>query len=161
MGDNARVACPGPPSLMSVFRLFFVVVLLVALAEIYLFAKVGQLIGATNTVLLVVLTAFVGVVLLRLQGFVTVNRVRGALARGELPALPLLEGFGLLVAGGLLLLPGFLTDAVGLALFVPGIRRAVIRRLVGSSLMPRPPVGPAPERRGPRVIEGEVTRRDD
>lgn len=146
---------------MSVLRLFFVVVLLVALVEIYLFAKVGQLIGAPNTVLLVVLTAFMGVVLLRLQGLTTANRVRGALARGELPALPLLEGFGLLLAGGLLLLPGFFTDAVGLALFMPPVRRAVIRRLVGSSLMPRRPAGPQAGPGGPRIIEGEVTRRDD
>lgn len=146
---------------MPVFRFVVVAVLLVALLEIYLFARVGQLIGATNTVLLVVLTAFAGIVLLRLQGFVTLNRVRSALARGELPALPLLEGLGLLVAGGLLLLPGFFTDAVGLVLFVPGVRRALVRRLAGSSLMRRPPVGPEPGRRGPRVIEGEVTRRED
>lgn len=146
---------------MQVIRFVFIAVLLVALAEIFLFAQVGRAVGPTNTVLLVVLTAIAGIVLLRLLGFVTVNRVRFALARGELPAIPLLEGFGLLVAGGLLLLPGFLTDTVGLMLFVPGIRRALIRRLVGSSLLRRPPVRTEPGRRGPRIIEGEVTRRDD
>lgn len=146
---------------MSALRLFFVAVLLVGLVEIYLFAQVGRLIGAPSTVLLVVLTALAGVALVRWQGFTTVNRVRGALARGELPALPLLEGFGLLVAGALLLLPGFLTDAVGLLLFVPAVRRALIRRLVGSTLMHRPRGRTEPARRGPRVIEGEVTRRDD
>lgn len=139
---------------MQVLRFVFVALLLVALAEIFLFAQVGRAVGPTNTVLLVVLTAIAGIVLLRLQGFVAVNRVRFALARGELPAMPLLEGLGLLVAGGLLLLPGFLTDAVGLMLFVPGIRRALIRRLVGSSFLRRPPVRTEPGRRGPRIIEG-------
>lgn len=146
---------------MQLFRFVVVAVLLVVLLEIYLFAQVGQLIGASNTVLLVVLGAIAGIVLLRLQGLTTLNRVRGALARGEPPAMPLLEGFGLFVAAGLLLVPGFFTDALGLALFVPGIRRAVIRRLLGSSFLVRPTAGARPERRRPHVIEGEVTGRDD
>lgn len=159
MGENARSRVPVVR--MPALRFLFLLFLLVPLVEIYLLVKVGQVIGAASTIALVVLTAVLGAILLRWQGLSTLNRVRGALARGELPALPLLEGLCLLLAGALLLTPGFFTDAIGFALFVPPLRRAVGKWLVGSLLVPQRPGGPGPQRSGPRAIEGEVTRRDD
>ena len=85
----------------------FLIFLAVPLVEIFLLIKVGNVIGAPWTIALVVLTALVGAWLVRLQGLSALNRVRQSAARGELPALELLEGLFLLAAGALLLTPGF------------------------------------------------------
>ncbi len=86
---------------------------------------VGREIGAPLTIALIVLTATLGVVLLRHQGLRTFATIKDALQRGELPAVALLEGLVLLVAGALLLTPGFATDAVGFACLTPSIRTAL------------------------------------
>src|SRR3546814_9854889 len=83
------------------------------LAEIAIFIMVGEEIGIWRTVALVFLSAFAGLMLLRVQGLVTLTRVRAALHRGEAPAAELFRGACLLAAGILLLIPGFLTDAIG------------------------------------------------
>ena len=90
----------------------------------------GNLIGAPWTIALVVLTALVGAWLVRLQGLSALNRVRESAARGELPAIELLEGLFLLAAGALLLTPGFFTDIVGFACLTPPLRRLLIRLAV-------------------------------
>ena len=90
----------------------------------------GNVIGAPWTIALVVLTALVGAWLVRLQGLSALNRVRESAARGELPALELLEGLFLLAAGALLLTPGFFTDIVGFACLTPPLRRLLIRLAV-------------------------------
>ena len=143
-------------------RLLLVVLLAVPLLEIFVLVKVGQAIGGLNTVLLIVLMAMIGLVTIRLQGIATVFRVRSALARGELPGPALLEGLWFLIAGVLLLFPGFVTDAIGLMLFMPSVRRVIGRLLVGAVLVrtSRSP-GPGQDQGGQRTIEGEFTRRDD
>ncbi len=141
---------------MRPFTLFLVLFVTIPLVEIYVLVAVGSHLGALATVALVVLTAVTGVALLRLQGLATLDRVQRALARGEIPARPMLEGLLLLVAGALLLTPGFVTDAAGFALLVPRVRRALARRLLdGGWLRPGPP--PA----GPRTLEGDFRREDD
>ena len=107
----------------------FLIFLAVPLVEIFLLIKVGNVIGAPWTIALVVLTALVGAWLVRLQGLSALNRVRQSAARGELPALELLEGLFLLAAGALLLTPGFFTDIVGFACLTP-LRRSLIRLAV-------------------------------
>ena len=87
----------------------------------------GNVIGAPWTIALVVLTALAGAWLVRLQGLSALNRVRETAARGELPAIELLEGLFLLAAGALLLTPGFFTDIVGFACLMPPLRRSLIR----------------------------------
>jgi len=98
---------------MPVFRYLFLLFLLVPLVEIYFLIQVGKVIGAGWTVFFVVFTAVLGAALLRVQGLSTLNRVQRSLERGRLPAVELLEGLMLLVAGALLLTPGFVTDAIG------------------------------------------------
>jgi UPF0716 protein FxsA len=82
---------------------------------------------------LVVLTAATGSWQLRAQGLATLARGRQQLDRGQLPTRELFDGFCLVIAGALLLTPGFMTDAVGLALFVPGFRD-MLRRFLASRL---------------------------
>jgi len=147
------------------FRSLFLLFLVVPLVEIYLLIKVGSVIGALPTVALVVFTAALGAVLLRWQGISTLGRVQQALLRGELPAVEILEGAVLLVAGALLLTPGFFTDALGFAALVPRIRRALVQALLRrlqARVFPFPPDdgGPGPGTRGPRVLDGEWRRED-
>lgn len=155
----------------------FLLFIIVPLVEIYFLIRVGEVIGGLETIGLVILTAFIGAFLLRIQGFYTLNRVREQLARGQIPALELLEGLLLLMAGFLLLTPGFFTDAIGFMCLVPVLRRSFIAFLIGwfsrhrrgpgnrPGPGPGPGSGPAdsagkPGHR-PRVIEGEYQREDD
>ncbi len=97
--------------------------LLLPLVEIWLFVRVGEIIGAWQTAGLVVLMAIIGATLVRIQGFTVVNRARATLAAGEFPTTDLLDGLFVLIAGFLLIVPGFLTDIIGLLLFIPPVRR--------------------------------------
>ncbi len=94
----------------------------VPIAEIAVFIEAGERFGLWSTIGLVVLTAVLGTALLRHQGLKTLARVQNSLNRGEVPVGELFAGICLLAAGLLLLTPGFLTDSVGFALFVPGMR---------------------------------------
>ena len=107
--------------------MFMILLLLVPVAEIAVFVQVGSRIGAGMTVLLVVVSAVVGVWLVRRQGLATATRVQAMVARGESPALGMLEGLALLAAGVLLVIPGFLTDIAAFVLLIPPLRRGIIR----------------------------------
>ena len=118
----------------------------VPILEIAVFIEVGGRIGAGPTLAAVVVTAIAGTTLLRHQGLATLGRVRESLDRGRLPVAEVFDGLCLLVAGALLLTPGFVTDAVGLLLFVPAarstLRAAVGRYLAASGRMRTWSVGP-------------------
>ncbi len=114
---------------MPVFLLFVILLIGIPLTELYVLIKVGRAIGAGTTIGLVILTAVLGAWLLRLQGLVTLARVRAALEAGELPAIELVEGLILLITAVLLLTPGFITDAIGFLVLLPGVRRALAKGL--------------------------------
>ncbi len=103
--------------------------LAIPIIEIYLLIQVGQVIGAGWTILLVVFTAVIGVWLLRIQGLSTLTRAQQKLQQNELPAREILEGMGLVVAGALLLTPGFFTDTVGFFLLFPPTRIWLVSRI--------------------------------
>lgn len=113
--------------------LFF---LALPLVEIAGFVVVGREIGALATVGLVLLSAVAGAVLMRVQGFGVMARIRRDVAAGRNPGRELAHGVMILFAGILLFIPGFATDIVGLLLFVPPVRefgwRLVRDRVVGS-----------------------------
>ncbi len=111
------------------FPLIATVFLVVPIIEIYLLIQVGQVIGAGWTIFFVVLTAVLGVWLLRIQGLSTLMRAQRKLQENELPAREILEGMGLVIAGALLLTPGFFTDAVGFFLLFPPTRIWLVRRI--------------------------------
>jgi len=108
---------------MSFFRIVFLLFLTIPILEIYLLLEVSDRIGPLSTVGLVVFTAVVGVWLLRVQGFSTLARAQASLARGEVPAVTMLEGLMLFIAGALLLTPGFFTDTIGFILLIPVTRQ--------------------------------------
>lgn len=137
--------------------LFFLLLVGVPLVELYLLIQVGSEIGALPTIGLSILTAVIGTFLVRVQGFSILLRVRETVDRGEVPAIEVLDGALLLIAGVLLLLPGFITDALGFLLLVPPLRRFLILRFVRVI-----PVHPEPHSgAGPRLIEGEFRRERD
>ena len=141
-------------------RLLLILLLVVPLAEIYVLIEVGSEIGAVATVSLVVLTAVVGAALMRAQGLAILLRARATMARGEAPALELLEGAAILIAGALLLTPGFITDAVGFACLVPSVRQRLILAVAARPAGPRRNRAPRPEH-GRRTLEGEYRHEED
>ncbi len=126
------------------------------IVEIAVFIEIGGLIGLWPTIAIVVVTALAGAALLRAQGLATLARAQQSLARGEFPVRQVFDGACLLVAGALLLTPGFVTDGVGLALFLPPVRDFLGRRLLASG---RVRVDTGTEATPPggddRIIEGE------
>lgn len=95
----------------------------VPLIEIWLFISVGQQVGLAGTLGLVILTAVLGTILMRQQGLAAWTRYQHNLQSGQVPVDEAFTGLFLLVAGALLLTPGFFTDAIGFALFIPDVRQ--------------------------------------
>ncbi|HCZ48191.1 MAG TPA: hypothetical protein DCZ11_04210 [Gammaproteobacteria bacterium] len=122
------------------------------LLEIYLLLRAATVIGALNTLLLMVLGVFVGISVVRYRGLLGLQRLRAGLGSGGLPAAPMLDTALAQLGGILLIVPGFITDAAGLCLQLALVRRAVVRRLLGDAGDGAPDT---------QVIEGEFQRRDD
>jgi UPF0716 protein FxsA len=101
--------------------------LFVSLLEIVLLATVGRWIGLWPTIGLVILSAFIGSWLVAQQGRSTWLALRADVANGSMPTVPIVHGAMILVAGALLLTPGFLTDGIGLLLLVPSVREFLRR----------------------------------
>ncbi len=105
----------------------FLIFVAVPIIEIALFIQVGGAIGLWPTLAIVVLTAFAGTWLMRQQGMMTLAKLQKSLAEGGNPADPMAQGAMILVAGVLLLTPGFFTDTVGFLLLLPPVRAALIK----------------------------------
>lgn len=139
------------------FRYLILLFLLVPLIEIYLLIEIGSAIGAVATIFLVVFTAVVGAYLLRLQGLATFQRVQKNLSEGVLPAQELIEGLILLIAGALLLTPGFFTDIVGFVFLVPAARKWISLKAMERSIVAAGSTKSKPPE-GPRTLEGDFHR---
>ncbi len=144
------------------FPFLLLLFFLVPLVEIYLLIEIGGVIGVGWTIFSVVFTAVLGAFLVRTQGFSTVQRIRTQLDQGQLPAMEMFEGLFLLVAGALLLTPGFFTDAVGFIFLTPPLRRSIIKYILSKGIVTTPGRGPAAgEQQTPRqTIEGEYRKMD-
>jgi len=135
----------------------FAAFLLVPLIEIALFIQVGGAIGLWPTLGIVVLTAILGTWLVRTQGAMAMGKLRRSFSDLDDPTEPLAHGAMILVAGALLLTPGFFTDAVGFALLAPPVRHAVFNYLRKRVHVQKFEMGPEKPRRPhqPDVIETE------
>ncbi len=116
---------------MRLALLFFIAV---PLLEMLLLFEVAGAIGGLWTVGLVVLTAVVGIQILKQQGLRTLMRARQRLESGELPAREILEGFLIAAAGAMLLTPGFITDSLGFMLLTPPLRGSFAAWLIGRGI---------------------------
>ncbi|ADZ91314.1 FxsA family protein [Marinomonas mediterranea] len=99
--------------------------ILVPVVELFVLIEVGGQIGGLTTVLLVFLTAAIGVSLIRKQGIDAAFKAQEKLQRGEIPAVEIAEGFMLAFAGLCLLIPGFVTDAIGALMLISPLRKVV------------------------------------
>jgi UPF0716 protein FxsA len=109
--------------------LILLTLLALPFVEIAVFIRVGELIGVVPTVALTLLSTTCGIALMRHQGLATLARARETAARNQPPVEEMLDGLCILLAGALLIVPGFVTDAFGLLLFAPPVRRLVRQRL--------------------------------
>ncbi len=141
---------------MPLFLLFFIAVPLI---EIFVLVQVGDEIGALNTVILVVLTAMLGLALLRRQGVKALQDAQRKMAEGTLPAKELVEGVFLAVGGALLLTPGFVTDALGFCCLIPGLRHFLVAGLIKRLRIVQTPVSGSESKDG-HTIEGQFDRED-
>jgi UPF0716 protein FxsA len=111
-------------------RFLLLLFIVMPIVEMWLLITVGSSIGAIYTILLVLLTALMGIALLKRQGFATLWRGREKLQEGRVPAQEMGEAMVLAVSGALLLTPGFITDAIGFAGLVPVLRQALVNRIL-------------------------------
>ena len=114
-----------------IMRFLFALFIAIPILEMVVLIQVGQQIGALWTIVLVLLTAFIGINLLRYQGLSTLSRATWRMQSGQIPAQEMLEGILLAVGGALLLTPGFVTDTIGFLLLVPFTRQFFASRLMG------------------------------
>jgi UPF0716 protein FxsA len=143
---------------------FFIIFIILPLIEVLLFITVGQSIGLGTTLLLALGTAIAGGAIVQYQGLNMLKHIQDALHVGRIPLNELFDGICLIIAGGLLITPGFLTDTIGFILLIPFMRN-VIRQLIRKHTQWGSDVNDPPHSRGsggsPEIIEGEYVRMDD
>ena len=105
------------------------IILFVPLIEIYLFIQIGGQIGAFNTLLIILLTAVIGIYFVRLQGLNTLKSGVTQLYRNQIPIYEMMSGAALAVAALLLIIPGFATDVLGFLLILPFTRNLIFKYL--------------------------------
>ena len=101
----------------------------IPLIEIYLFIKIGSQIGAFNTISLILITAFIGIMYARYEGFNTFKSGMSQLVKHELPIYEIISGAALTFAALLLILPGFATDLIGLLIIFPPTRKLFLKKV--------------------------------
>ena len=106
-----------------------ILIILIPIIEIYLFIKIGSQIGAFNTVLLIFSTAIVGLIYVRYEGFNTLKSAIGQVVKNEVPLFEIMSGAALVIGAFLLILPGFLTDVLGLFFVIPITRKLFFKKL--------------------------------
>jgi UPF0716 protein FxsA len=106
-------------------RTLLLLILLVPIAELALLIEIGSRLGTIPTLSLLLATGLLGAVLARRQGLAVLRRANEQMQRGELPAGPIADGLLILLAAGLLIAPGVLTDCLGFLLLVPAFRHRI------------------------------------
>tara|TARA_B100000945_G_scaffold182980_1_gene146711 strand:- start:408 stop:827 length:420 start_codon:yes stop_codon:yes gene_type:complete len=105
-------------------------IIAIPIIEIMLFIKIGENIGALNTILLIILTAVVGIYFARIQGLKTLKSGFINIYQNKVPVYDIFSGASIAVAALFLIIPGFFTDIVGFILLIPLARRVIISTLI-------------------------------
>ena len=106
-----------------------ILIISIRIIEIYLFIKIGSQIGALTTISLIFMTAFIGVLYARYEGFNTLKSGMSQLIKNELPIYEIVSGAALAFAALLLILPGFATDLLGLLIIFPPTRKLFLKKV--------------------------------
>ena len=109
----------------SIILLIFIIPII----EIYLFIKVGSQIGAFNTISLIIITAVVGLYYAKYEGLNTLRSAVSQLVKNEIPINEIISGAALAFAALLMILPGFLTDVIGLIIIFPWTRKIFLKKI--------------------------------
>ena len=145
--------------------ILFIIFVIVPIIEIAIFIQAGDWIGLGPTLVMIVLTAVVGVSLLRQQGLSTLYKAQEKMNQGEIPAMEMIEGIMLAVAGALLITPGFFTDTIGFLLLVPALRRNFFATTLQNKVKRYTQSRPSPfhwqQNDSNHTIEGEYKKTDD
>ena len=120
--------------------------------EIYLMIKVGSIIGALNTILLIFFTAITGVYFAKIAGLSTLRSGFNQLIKNEIPIYEIISGAALAFAAFLLILPGFLTDIVGFLLIIPTTRKVFIKFIAAKF---------STKKNNDNIIEGSIDEKDE
>lgn len=112
---------------------FFILFILIPMSEIMIFMKVSDHIGLGTALLMALFTAVLGGFVVRYQGLKTMMSAQASLQSGALPSKELFDGLCLVIAGAVLITPGFITDALGFALLIPPVRDALRRKMEKSA----------------------------
>jgi len=104
-------------------------IILVPTIEIYLFIKIGSQIGAFSTISLIFITAFLGIIYARYEGFNTLKSGMSQIVKNEIPIYEIVSGAALAFAAFLLILPGFATDILGLLIIFPPTRKLLLKKV--------------------------------
>jgi UPF0716 protein FxsA len=148
------------PSLRLAFLLIFVAFPLI---EIAVLIKAGEMIGFWPTIGLLIMAATLGVLVIRHQGLTMLNRMLAAASEGKLPLAPMLDGYALVMAGALLIVPGLVSSVIGLLLLVPPVRvlaiRSALSGLTGGAAGDRS--SGSRKSAGPTVIDATYERIDE
>tara|TARA_B100001093_G_C26188057_1_gene742721 strand:+ start:29 stop:454 length:426 start_codon:yes stop_codon:yes gene_type:complete len=104
-------------------------IILIPVIEIYLFIKIGSQIGALNTILLIFITAFIGVYCAKYEGLNTIRSGFSQLIKNEMPAYEIISGAAIAFAALLLIIPGFASDLIGFLLIIPLTRKLILGKI--------------------------------
>jgi UPF0716 protein FxsA len=118
------------------FVLLFLLFVVAPLVELYVIVQMAHLIGLLPALGLLVVLSLVGAWLVKREGLAVLQRLRSSLAGGELPTKPLVDGGLIVVAGALCIVPGFVSDSIGLLLLLPPVRALVRNRLIARWSVP-------------------------
>ncbi|WP_318364130.1 FxsA family protein [Enterobacter sp.] len=139
-----------------------IAVFLYVYIEISIFIQVAQVLGVLLTLVLVIFSSVVGMSLVRNQGFKNLLLMQQKMAAGESPAAEMIKSVSLIIAGLLLLLPGFFTDFLGLLLLLPPVQKLLTLRLMPHLRFSRMPGGGfSAGTQGGQTFDGEYQRKDD
>ena len=104
-------------------------IIIMPIVEIYLFIKVGSQIGAFNTISLIIITAVIGLYYAKYEGLNTLRSAVSQLVKNEIPINEIISGAALAFAALLMILPGFLTDVIGLTIIFPWTRKIFLKKI--------------------------------
>ena len=129
---------------------FILLVLLVPIVEIYLFIKIGSQIGAFNTISLILITAVIGIYYARYEGLNTLKSGINQIIKNEMPVYEIISGAAIAFAAILMILPGFLTDFLGIIIIFPWTRKLLFKNIKINK-----------QKKEKNFIEGEYEEKDD
>ena len=128
---------------------FILLILLVPIVEIYLFIKIGSQIGAFNTISLILITAVIGIYYARYEGLNTLRSGISQMIKNEMPIYEIISGAAIAFAAILMILPGFLTDFLGIIILFPWTRKLLFKNIKIN------------KKKEKNFIDGEYEEKDD